>query len=81
MQFFRMNDITKTSSNHTFILTARDVINKLKQRMTQHDTAIRKTFLKYSKSGKGRVTKKDLKMVRVQLKNLPVLENVAKVNT
>ena len=58
-----MNDITKVNLKHTMRLSAEEVITKLKRRMAQHDTGIRQTFLKYSKSGKGRVTRKDLKHV------------------
>ncbi|XP_076811807.1 EF-hand calcium-binding domain-containing protein 6-like [Clavelina lepadiformis] len=62
-QMDRIGEIEKVDLHHTRIFSAPEVIIKLKQRMAQHDTAIRKTFLRYSKSGKGRVTKKDLKLM------------------
>jgi len=60
----RIEEIEKADLQHTRMFSAREVIEKLKDRMAQHDTTIRKTFLRYSKSGRGYVTKKDFRKVR-----------------
>uniref|UniRef100_F6TMY0 EF-hand domain-containing protein n=1 Tax=Ciona intestinalis TaxID=7719 RepID=F6TMY0_CIOIN len=57
----RINEIDKADLRHTNLLSASEVVRRLKDRMLQHDAGIRKSFLRFSRSGKDRVTKKDLR--------------------
>uniref|UniRef100_UPI00089DAA5E EF-hand calcium-binding domain-containing protein 6-like n=1 Tax=Ciona intestinalis TaxID=7719 RepID=UPI00089DAA5E len=60
-QVERINEIDKADLRHTNLLSASEVVRRLKDRMLQHDAGIRKSFLRFSRSGKDRVTKKDLR--------------------
>ncbi|XP_035663860.1 EF-hand calcium-binding domain-containing protein 6-like [Branchiostoma floridae] len=60
---YRINDIEKNAARRTSKMTADEVILKLQDQMSQKDVQIRKTFLRYNKTGKGRVSKKDFKHI------------------
>eukprot|EP00058_Branchiostoma_floridae_P003899 XP_002589387.1 hypothetical protein BRAFLDRAFT_77829 [Branchiostoma floridae] len=62
-QNLRINDIEKNAARRTSKMTADEVILKLQDQMSQKDVQIRKTFLRYNKTGKGRVSKKDFKHI------------------
>ena len=44
-----------------------EIIVKLKDRMVQHKTSIRKAFQSYDPSGKGKIKKKDFRQVKFKL--------------
>ncbi|KAI8489383.1 EF-hand calcium-binding domain-containing protein 6 [Branchiostoma belcheri] len=62
-QNLRINDIEKNAARRTSKMTADEVILKLQDQMSQKDVQIRKTFLRYDKTGRGRVSKKDFRHI------------------
>lgn len=66
----------KVGKRHTNIFSVEEVIKKLQDHMAQHDTAIRKSFLRYTKSGRGRVTRKDFRKVITRIVLLHFLKMV-----
>ncbi|XP_041351388.1 EF-hand calcium-binding domain-containing protein 6-like [Gigantopelta aegis] len=64
-EFLRLEDHYKRSdlvdehlSGRCSMMTAEEVISRLKDRMIQHDTEIRNTFLTYDKKRRGKVSKR-----------------------
>lgn len=57
----RFGDIVKIAKRHTNIFSASEVICKLQERIAQHDTDIRKSFLRYCRSEKRAVTKRNFR--------------------
>nr|XP_039259918.1 EF-hand calcium-binding domain-containing protein 6-like [Styela clava] len=59
----RIDDMERVGKRHTNIFSAGEVIKKLQDRMSQHDTDIRKSFLRFNTSGRKRITKRDFRKV------------------
>ncbi|XP_006816237.1 EF-hand calcium-binding domain-containing protein 6-like [Saccoglossus kowalevskii] len=59
----RLHNVRKNALERTTQMKADEVIVRLKDRMSQHDSAIRDTFLKYCSNGKTTLTKKEFRKV------------------
>jgi Ca2+-binding EF-hand superfamily protein len=57
--------VNRRAQNRTNTMTADEVIVRLKDRMSQHKVQIRQAFLSFDKSGKGRVTRRHFREVRM----------------
>ena len=62
-----MKEIDQVDENHTKFLSANAVISILRDKMSQHDSNIRKTFLRHTGTKQGFITRNNLVKVNIIL--------------
>ena len=61
---FRQEAADQYAGDKTSLMSIDEIIVKLKDRMVQHKTSIRKAFQSYDPSWKGKIKKKDFRQVK-----------------
>ncbi|KAL3881564.1 hypothetical protein ACJMK2_027990 [Sinanodonta woodiana] len=64
-QFHRHNRVLNVAAERTGDMSADEVITRLRDRIQQHSTKIRESFIMYDKRGKGLISKRDFRNVLV----------------
>ncbi|XP_070189620.1 EF-hand calcium-binding domain-containing protein 6-like [Littorina saxatilis] len=66
-QYVRQQMIDDNAVSRTHEMTAEEVIIRIKDKMSQHTSEIRKAFLSCDKKGKGRITKRQFREILANL--------------
>ena len=73
---FRQEAADQNAGDKTSLMSVDEIIVRLKDRMVQHKTSIRKAFQFYDTSGKGKIRKKDFRQVfDIWIENPKLLNN------